>query len=387
MDTKLDGIDAKARIRERRHENTSGKGRRQREGRQDDVHPRGRIAMRKGTCVLVLLAALLGVSAASVTSASAQAKVFKWKLQTVDDASLMEYKLLAVKFADRVRELSNGRLDIKVFPAGGLSPSYEVFDAVKKGLIDMSQHYLVYWAGKDPGLYACCEWAAMRDPLQGMVWYYHAGGLDIMRKILAKHGLHYLGASPIGGEHIWSKKPIRGVADLKGMKVRAAGAAGDMFSILGASVVSVPGGEVYQALERGVVDAAEFTFPTVNYALGFHEVTKYIILPTYSGGGTYDWFVNAKAWEALPDDLKKIVEVALNETTLLYWLKNIAETEVVMEKLRKHGMTFIQWPPEEMAKLEAARVAAMEKFAAKSPEFATKLKSQMELLRLLGYGR
>ena len=100
--------------------------------------------MRKGTCVLVLLAALLGVSAASVTSASAQAKVFKWKLQTVDDASLMEYKLLAVKFADRVRELSNGRLDIKVFPAGGLSPSYEVFDAVKKGLIDMSQHYLVY---------------------------------------------------------------------------------------------------------------------------------------------------------------------------------------------------------------------------------------------------
>jgi len=343
--------------------------------------------MRKGTCVLVLLAALLGVSAASVTSASAQAKVFKWKLQTVDDASLMEYKLLAVKFADRVRELSNGRLDIKVFPAGGLSPSFEVFDAVKKGLIDMSQHYLVYWAGKDPGLYACCEWAAMRDPLQGMVWYYHAGGLDIMRKILAKHGLHYLGASPIGGEHIWSKKPIRGVADLKGMKVRAAGAAGDMFSILGASVVSVPGGEVYQALERGVVDAAEFTFPTVNYALGFHEVTKYIILPTYSGGGTYDWFVNAKAWEALPDDLKKIVEVALNETTLLYWLKNIAETEVVMEKLRKHGMTFIQWPPEEMAKLEAARVAAMEKFAAKSPEFATKLKSQMELLRLLGYGR
>lgn len=343
--------------------------------------------MRKATCVLVLLAALLGVSAASVTSASAQAKVFKWKLQTVDDASLMEYKLLAVKFADRVRELSNGRLDIKVFPAGGLTPSYEVFDAVKKGLIDMSQHYLVYWTGKDPALYTCCEWAAMRDPLQGMVWYYHAGGLDIMRKILAKHGLHYLGASPIGGEHIWSKKPIRGVADVKGMKVRAAGMAADMFSILGASVVNVPGGEVYQALERGVVDAAEFTFPTVNYSLGLHEVTKYIILPTYSGGGTYDWFVNAKAWQALPDDLKKIVEVALNETTLMYWLKNIVETEAVMEKLRKHGMVFIQWPPEEMAKLEAARVAAMEKFAEKSPEYAMKLKSMMELLRLLGYGR
>jgi TRAP-type mannitol/chloroaromatic compound transport system substrate-binding protein len=210
--------------------------------------------------------------------------------------------------------------------------------------------------------------------------------MEAQNNILNRHGITYLGATPMEGEQIWSKKPIRGVEDLKGLKMRAAGLAADSFAALGASIVTVPGGEIYQALERGVIDAAEFTFPTVNYGYGFHEVTKYLcVLPTYSGGGFYDWLVSSKAWNKLPDDLKEIVKVAINETTLLYWLKVRLETQRVFKKLKEHGMVFIEWSAKDLSILEEKRLEAIEKYAASSPAFAKKYESMMKTLRDLGY--
>ena len=318
-------------------------------------------------------------------SASAADKVIKWKMQTVDDPGLMEHNAISVAFANRVKELSQGRLDIQVLPPGGLVSSFEVWDALRKGVMQMSQHYLVYWSGKEPALKSAQEWPVMVDPLQGLIWMYHGGGLEIQRKILDKYGIYYLGATPMEGEQIWSKKPLRGIADLKGLKMRAAGTAADSFAALGASVVTVPGGEVYQALERGVIDATEFTFPTVNYKYGFHEVTKYITMPTYSGGGFYDWLVNKKAWEELPTDLQNIVVAAINETTLMYWLKVRLETQIVLKKLEDAGMTFITWSPEDMATLEKTRVQVMKGYAEKSPGFKEKYDSMMTTLTQLGY--
>jgi TRAP-type mannitol/chloroaromatic compound transport system substrate-binding protein len=342
--------------------------------------------MKKGFWSLFVILTI-GLAFAVVDSPSvfAQGKTFKWRMQSVDDAGLMEYKMIPVAFADRVRQLSNGRLDIKVFPPGGLVPSFEVWEAMRKGVFEMTQHYLVYWSGKEPGFKAAQEWPACNDPLQGLIWIYHGGGMEISNKMTEKYGIRYIGATPMEREHIWSKKPIKGVADLKGLKMRAAGVAADSFALLGASVVTVPGGEIYQALERGVIDACEFTFPTVNYSYGFHEVTKYITMPTYSGGGWYDWLVNAKAWQELPDDLKLIVDVAIKETTLLYWAKVRVETEVVLDKLKKHGMNFITWAPEDMAKLEKARYQTMQKYAEGSPLYAEKFKSMMDLAGKIGY--
>jgi TRAP-type mannitol/chloroaromatic compound transport system substrate-binding protein len=331
----------------------------------------------------VVLAVAIGLVVVSSTTAWAQAKVIKWRMQGVNDPGLMEYKMLPVAFADRVRELSNGRLDIKVFPPGGIVPSFEVFDAMRKGVLEISDHFLVYWSGKDPALKSPNEFAYLRDAVQGCTWYYQFGGAELYRKVLAKHGLYHLGVSALEGEQFWSRKPLKGVADLKGLKMRAAGLAADMAAILGASVVVVPGGEVYSALERGVIDACEFTTPTVNYGLGLQEVTKYIIFPTYSGGGYEDWFVNMKAWQALPDDLKRIVDVALKETAWMYYLKVRLETQIVFEKLQKRGMTFITWSKEDMDKLEAARIAVLEKYGTASPEFKEINDSRAKLLKIL----
>jgi TRAP-type mannitol/chloroaromatic compound transport system substrate-binding protein len=329
----------------------------------------------------VLVIALVMVSH---TPASAQAKI-TWKMQSVEEPGMIEYKILPVRFADRVRELSGGRLDIKVYPPGGIVPSFEAWDAVRKGVLDMTHHYLVYWSGKDPALRSANDWPMMIDPLQGMIWHNMYGGNEIVRKILDKHGLYYLGASPMDKEHIWSRKPINRITDLKGMKIRAAGTAAESFQLLGASIVTVPGGEVYQALERGVVDAAEYTWLMANYGLGWAEVTKYIIFPTFSGGGNYDWFVNMDSWKKLPDDLKKIVEVSLQESTYLFWLKLRLETEKLMQVLEKKGITFITWPAEDQRKMEEARFKCMEKNAQASPAFAEKFKSQMQMMHEMGY--
>jgi TRAP-type mannitol/chloroaromatic compound transport system substrate-binding protein len=341
----------------------------------------------KKTVLAVSLVFVLAVGFAfwGAQPSFAQGNVIRWKMQSVEEPGMMEYKILPVRFADRVRELSGGRLEIKVYPPGGIVPSFEVWDAVRKGVLEMSHHYLVYWNGKEPALKAANDWPAMVEPLQGMIWFNFGGGNEITRKILEKHGLYYIGASPMEREHIWSRKPLKGVADLKGLKMRAAALAADSFAALGASIVTVPGGEIYQALERGVVDAAEYTWLTANFGLGMAEVTKYIVFPTFSGGGNYDWFANMDAWKKLPDDLKKIVEVAQQESTYLFWLQLRLETEKLMQVLEKKGITFITWSPEDVAKLETARYQMMEKHTQGSPLYAEKFKSQMQLLHQLGY--
>ncbi len=332
-----------------------------------------------------IVAAAVAFLAASFSPAFAQGKTFKWRMQTVDDPGLLEYKEISNRFADRVKELSSGRMEIKVFPPGGLVSTFDVWDAVRKGMFEMSHNFMVYYSGKEPALKAVNEWAVMRHELQATIWYYKGGGMKMMDDVLAKHGLAFIGATPLMGEHFWSKVPLKSVADMKGKKMRASGLAADMAAILGSSVVTVPGGEIYSALERGVIDFCEMTTQTVNYGLGLHEVTKYIVTPTYSGGGTYDWFANRKAWDALPKDLKEIVTVALNETSYLYFLKARMETEIVNEKLRKHGMQFITWTEKDMDILEKARITAMDKYAAASPDFAKMYKSRMELLKTFGY--
>jgi TRAP-type mannitol/chloroaromatic compound transport system substrate-binding protein len=284
-----------------------------------------------------------------------------------------------------VNELSGKRLEITLFSPGALVPTFEVWEALRRNVIQISQHYLVYWSGKDAAFKAANEWAVMQDPLQHMIWHYIGDGKRIMEKICAKHGVHYLGATPIEAEHFWSKKPLRSINDLKGLKIRAGGAAAATVSALGASVVTIPGAEIYQALERGVIDACEFTTLTVNTNYAFHEVAKYITMPTYSGGGNYDWLVNQKAWNDLPDDLKKIVEVSVNETSLLYWLRIRQETVRVMEKLSKAGVQFVWWSDEDMAKLRKVRVEVMQKYAQENAEYKEKFDSQMKVLQEFGY--
>lgn len=325
-------------------------------------------------------------AAACLAAASAQAAEITWRLQTVAGAGTTEYKDLVEKFAKYAKELTDGRLEIKTYPAGMLMKSSEVVDAVSKGTLDGGHTYLVYYSGKEPALKAANEWPTEAHPMQGVMWFYEGGGSELMRKIVAKHGMYMLGVSSLQGEQIWTKKPLAGVDDLKGLKVRAAGLAADSFAMLGASVVAMPGEELYQALQRGVIDAVEFTSMPVNYGLGFHEVVKQVVLPAYSSGATSDWVINAKSWEKLPKELKPKVEHALQLASYEYSRSAMIEEAEIMKKLAKAGVEFAHWSEADMQKMAESRVKVMkEKYAAESPEYAEKLASQLEFLEKLGY--
>ncbi|WP_332826316.1 TRAP transporter substrate-binding protein [Ramlibacter sp.] len=331
------------------------------------------------------LALSVAIAAASIP-AGAHAAEITWRLQTVASAGTTEYKNLVENFARHVKEETGGRVEVKTFPAGMLMGSGQVPEAVSRGTLDMGHTYLVYYSGKEPALKAVNEWPAEVHPMQGVTWFYEGGGADLMRKIVGQHNMHFLGVTALLGEQIWSKKEIKSVADLRGVKMRAAGLAADSFTRLGASVVPMPGEEVYQALQRGVIDALEFTTLPVNYGLGLHEVAKYVVVPSYSGGGTSDWIVNAASWNKLPADLKPRMEAALKKASDEYQRSAVTEEKELTQKLVQGGVKLVKWPEAEVRKMEAARLAVMkEKYAAESPLYAEKLASQLKHLQKLGY--
>jgi TRAP-type mannitol/chloroaromatic compound transport system substrate-binding protein len=192
-------------------------------------------------------------------------KPIVWRMQTVAPAGSNEYNWLAKDFVENVKILSGGRLIIELHAAGTLMKSTEVPEAVSKGVLDMAHIYLSMFGGRERGLDAASEWAKDGHPLQAVMWFYDDEGAQIMRPITERHNIYYLGVSAILGEHIWSKKPLKSVEDVKGLKMRAQALAGEIFGALGASCVTIPGEEIYPSLQRGVIDAAEYIDDIVNY--------------------------------------------------------------------------------------------------------------------------
>lgn len=341
---------------------------------------------RKAFLGSALAAGFLAAGGLSGAATDAKAQEFTWNLQTIAGAGTNEYAELPQRFVGLVDDLTDGRVKINLFPAGQLMRSGEVPAAVSSGTLEMGHTYLVYFSGREPALRSVNEWPALVDSMQGVMWFYERGGHEIMREILARHNMYFLGVTALLGEHIWSKSPLRGVADLRGLKMRAAGLAADSFNLLGASVVTLSGEEVYQALQRGIVDAAEFTTLPVNYGFGFHEITDYIATPTYSGGGTYDWIVHMDAWNRLPDEVKLRVDQALQIASYEFSRSSqIEEATLLRELADVHGMTIIEWSQEDVLALEKSRIDAMRGFARDSETYARILESQLEFLEVLGY--
>lgn len=293
---------------------------------------------------------------ALATAAPAPAAEVTWRMQTVAGAATSELDALVRNFAGRVADASDGRMRIDVFPAGQLVPTPEVVEAVRAGALELGHTYLVYYVSREPALYGINEWAAGYDPLQGVGWFYDGGGADLLRPVLAEHGLHYLGVSPLLGEQLWFSEPVEDLEALEGVRIRSSGLTADAFARLGAAVVSMPAEEIYTGLQRGVVTGAEFTSLPIHHGLGWQEVAPYVALPSFTAGGSSDWIVNADAWEALPDDLKAVVDVSLRAAAFDWYRAAQAEEARLMREMAEAGATFIAWPEADMRRIEEMRV-------------------------------
>ena len=265
---------------------------------------------------LGLILGLLGCGAEPAGSVDpgqqAETKVYRWKLITTWPKNLPGLGVAPERLAEHLRKMSNGRLDIKVYGAGELVGAFEIFDAVSQGTAEMGHGAAYYWRGKLPAaaMFATVPFGMNAQEMNG--WLHHGGGMALWRELYAPFNLKPFAAGNSGVQMAgWFNKEINSVDDLIGLKMRIPGLGGEVLARAGGVPVSLPGGEVYTALQTGVIDATEWVGPYNDLALSLHSAAKYYYYPGWhEPGPTLEAIVNIDAWSSLPPDLQAMVDTA-----------------------------------------------------------------------------
>ena len=250
---------------------------------------------------------------AAQTRAVAAEQVFRWKLITTWPKNLPGLGTAPEQLADDLRLMSDGRLNIKVYGARELVGAFEVFDAVSQGTAQMGHGAAYYWRGKIPvaEMFATVPFGMTAQEMNG--WLRYGGGRELWAELYEPFGLIPFAAGNSGVQMAgWFNKEINSLADLQGLKMRIPGLGGAVFKRAGGVPVTLPGSEVFTALQTGVIDATEWVGPYNDLAMGLHKAAKYYYYPGWhEPGATLEAIVNADAWESLPADLQMMLEVAI----------------------------------------------------------------------------
>jgi len=280
--------------------------------------------------------------------ASAQGASYNWKMATGwSGGPLMD--IGAKAFAEKMEQLSGGRFKIQVFPGGALGNALKVPETVKNGIAEVGHTWIGYDWGKDPTTVLFGGYAGSFDTERMLHWLYEAGGAEMQRQFREEsEGIVSL---PLGirtaEAFLHSRKPVKTLADLKGLKLRTAGAWLEMAKDLGAAPVTTAGGDVYPMLERGAIDATEWGTLYENISMGFHKIAKYIIYPgVHQPTAPFELVINKDAWTKLSAADKKLVAVAAKLVTIEFWLKVGQEDAKALDFYRKAGNTIIELDPE-----------------------------------------
>ena len=218
----------------------------------------------------------------------------------------------AARVAERIQKASDGRLEVELHAAGELVPALEVFDAVSQGAAEMAHTAAVYWTGKNRAAAFFTTVPFGLSSREHAAWIYHGGGQALWDRLYAEYGLKGFMAGETGMQMAgWFKQPIKSLEDVKGLRVRIVGLGGEILSRMGGAPVTLPAGEIFTALQSGVVDGAEFLNPWIDEAFGFYKAAPYYAWPGFNKpNGTGELLVDRAKYDGLPDDLKLVVEEA-----------------------------------------------------------------------------
>ncbi|MEM6482383.1 MAG: TRAP transporter substrate-binding protein DctP [Pseudomonadota bacterium] len=264
------------------------------------------------------LRTLAGAGAATLAAphiATAQGETTTWRIQTSwpGGAGLEIFK----NWCSTIVEKTGGELAFQPFGAGDVVGDFQLADAVKNGVLEAINPFTIYYQGIIPAATFMTSYPlGLRNPHEWDVFYYSLGGLDIARELFEAQGLHFVGPVHHGPNIIHSKVPIRSVDDFAGRKMRLPGGmVAEVFNEIGAETTVLPGSEIFPALERGTIDVADFVGPAVNYALGFSQVTDYIVMgppgfmSLYQPVDLMDITVGLDAWNAVSPQMQQFVEM------------------------------------------------------------------------------
>ena len=311
------------------------------------------------------------------------------KMQSMWDAGTLGYVKFK-EFADAVGPMSDGKLVVKPFPAKAIVGTMEMFDAVKAGVFEAMHVSDTYHPGKIPAATFLSSYPfGMDRPDQWETWFNALGGKEIAREAYAAHNIYWLGPIQHDDNIIHSKVPIRSFEDYKGKKMRfPGGMIAEIFRAAGVSTVLLPGGEVYPALEKGVIDGADFVGAAINYNLGFGEVAKYIILGPPSTPCLHQPVdcqsigINMKTWNSIPKHLQNLLELAIKDFSWKQYTAVQAADIVAYKKLQEEqGVEIIRLKDSDIAKFKKFAPELWVKWAKKHPLAMKAFKSQWEFMK------
>jgi TRAP-type mannitol/chloroaromatic compound transport system substrate-binding protein len=286
----------------------------------------------KGATLVAAGAAAAVVDAPNVI---AQPK-FQWRMSTTWTPALDVLQGAAQRLGKGVEEMSGGRLKIQVFAGGELMPAFGCFDATSQGTIECFMGAPYYWAGKEPAMQWFSAVPFGFNPQGMMTWYLHGDGLKLWEETYAAFGMVPRPGPSTGVQMAgWFRKKINSIGDYKGLKMRIPGLGGKIVAAAGGTVVLTPGGEIYTALERGVIDSTEWVGPHDDMKLGLHNAAKYYYYPGWHEPGTTAEFgFNKKAYDALPADLKGIIDHACQGIQVSGFMEYEYKNTFALQKLK-----------------------------------------------------
>jgi TRAP-type mannitol/chloroaromatic compound transport system substrate-binding protein len=288
-------------------------------------------------------------------------------------------------FAERVDKLTSGQLKIETMAAGQVVPAFEILDATSKKVIDGGHGVSYYWVGKNKAatLFASTPAGPFgMDQMDFLGWIYEGGGLDMYWEFYQKEIKLNLVAFPIlpaGPQAFgWFKRPIKNLADFKGMKCRQTGIVAEMFQKMGMQTVNMPGGEIVPSAQRGVIDCAEWVGGVEDLRLGLPQVWKFHYTPgMHEPSVVGELIINSEVWASLPPQNQEAIRSATTETFLRWWVKWQKQNADAIDEMRtKHGTQILRTPPDVLVAFLKAWDEIAKEESAKNPFFKKVLDSQ-----------
>ncbi len=324
--------------------------------------------------------------AAGTLSDAPPTQLIRWKMPSAFGTNLPVIGESILYFADSLSKASGGAIRLEPFEPGELVPALSVTDAVKEGKVEAGMTWLGYDQGRIPASPLLASVPFGMEPWEFMAWWYEAGGQQLGSALYERHNTKPLLCGLLGPETAgWFRKPIESTADLDGLKIRFAGLGGQVLQRLGASVTVLPAAEIFQALEKGAIDATEFSQPVVDKMLGFDRVAKYNYFPGWHQPfSAMHLIINMDRWNGLTPQAQSMIEIACTATVARYIANSEAAQGEVVQAFAQAGVTVGTLPRDTLEQLRRAATEVLDAEAAADGDFARILASQREFSQVYG---
>ncbi len=326
---------------------------------------------------IALSAFLVALLAAPVTQTNAQEKI-RWKVQSTFNTAWPALGDPIAYLAKTLDKATDGRIKLKVYEPGKIVPPLEITPSISKGDLPAAYNYMAYDQGRIPSAVLFSAVPFGMEPWEYAAWWFEGEGAGLAAEIYHERNVHPLLCSTIGPETAgWYRKPITGLDDLQGLKIRFSGLGGMVLNEIGASATLMAGGEIFAALEKGTLDATEYSMPAIDEILGFHKIAKYNLFPGWHQPSTSTHLlINLDIWNALSDADKTLFEMGCTAATMRAITRGEALQGAQIRSFESKGVTAAKLPDDVIQELKTVSMRVINEEASKDADFKRVWESQ-----------